>query len=269
MLNVQNTGIIMESLRIKRTIKHLLGGVRKAIEDFSMIQNGEHIAVGVSGGKDSLTLLYALNELKKYGIYDFKLSAITIDLGFPGPPLPTSALNEFCLDNGIDFYLEKTSIASIVFLAREEKNPCSLCSNMRRGALANKCKEIGATSLALGHHKEDLVDTFLMSLFYENRLNTYQPVTYMDRSEITVIRPFIYVEEADICYIREYLQLPLIESPCPINKKTKREEVKLLLTDISKTLPKARNSIFSAIMNPESAFLFHSKYKSSENNEHE
>ncbi|MFA7663338.1 MAG: ATP-binding protein [Clostridia bacterium] len=256
----------MESSKLKRTLKHILGGVRKAIEDFSMLKTGDHIAVGVSGGKDSLTLLNALNELKKYGIYDFNLSAITVDMGFSGTsPDYYSSIEKFCTDNRINFFLETTSIASIVFSSREEKNPCSLCSNMRRGALANKCREIGANILALGHHKEDLVDTFLMSLFYENRLNTYQPVTYMDRSEITVIRPLLYVEEADILFVSNYLQLPLVESACPINKKTKREEIKLLLKEISHTLPNARDSIFSAIMHPDRASIFREDKSDKEN----
>ncbi len=242
----------MSESNMKKLEKRLVGATRKAIEDFKMITNGDHVAVGISGGKDSIALLFALNELRKYNIVNFKLSAITINLGFESTtPSIYKKISDYCDLQGINYYVVDTKIYDIVFKSRNESNPCSLCSNMRRGALNIKCQEIGANKLALGHHKRDLVDTFLLSMFYENRFYTFKPVTFLDRSGITVIRPLLYVEEGMIVNITKDYNLPFEKSPCPLDKASKREEVRIILNQISKTIPSAEDSIFSAIMHPE------------------
>lgn len=247
----------MNDLKSKNLLKKLLGATSKAIVEFKMLAPKDHVAVGISGGKDSLTLLYFLTELKRFKVFDFNLSAIYVNLGFEkNNDDCLSTIESYCKTLQVPYYVVNTSISDIVFEQRKESNPCSLCANMRRGALSRKCNEIGANKLALGHHKQDFVDTFFLSLIGENRLYSLRPVTYLDRTHITVIRPLVYVDECDIINITKQTNLPITKNPCPIDKTTKREEVRTLLDEFSLKIPSLRNSIFSAIMHPERSNLF-------------
>lgn len=240
-----------QSLKNK-TLYKIAGSMRRAVQDFDMIKNDEHVAVAVSGGKDSIALLVGLSNLQKYSPIKFHLSAITVDIGFPSNDLTRFArIENFCADLSIPFHLVKTNIYDVVFNIRQESNPCSLCANMRRGALNAECVKIGATKLALGHHKDDFVDTFMMSLFQENRLYTFQPVSYMDRMQITLIRPMIYVGESLIKTLIEDLKLPTITNPCALDKTSMRQKTRDALATISNDFPDMRDSIFSAITHPD------------------
>ncbi|MEG2014242.1 MAG: tRNA 2-thiocytidine biosynthesis TtcA family protein, partial [Clostridia bacterium] len=193
-----------------------------------MIEDGDKIAVGVSGGKDSLTLLALLKAYQRFSPHKFDLIGVTIDIGLKeNAYLPVS---EYCEQLEIPYIVEKTEIGKIVFDERKEKNPCSLCSKMRRGALNNKLNELGYNKLALGHHRDDVVETFLLSLIHEGRLSTFAPISYMSRSKITLIRPMIYIEERDIIPFAS--TLPVVVNTCPANKHTEREAMKDLLKDL-------------------------------------
>ncbi len=241
-------------------INKLASKVRKALVDYDMIKNGDKVAVGLSGGKDSVTLLAVLNELKKYLPQKFDLVAITVDLAFKDNPTDYSPLEIYCRDNGIPFYLVKTQIGEIVFDVRKESNPCSLCSRMRKGALYGKAAELGVTKVALGHHSDDLIDTFLLSMFYEGRLSTFPPKSKLEKTGITVIRPMLYVKECDVSSFAKS-GIPIVKSKCPANKNTKREEVKILLDGIKKSVPNVKSMIFTAITHPDRYNLF-DKFKS-------
>ena len=238
-------------------MRKLVGCVRKALTDYNMLEAGDHVAVGLSGGKDSLALLTALAIFKRFSPIPFELSAITISLGLKETdPKEVQALIDYCKELGVTYYIEETQIAQILFEERKEKNPCSLCSKMRRGALNTKCKEIGANKLALGHNSEDLLETFLLSFIYEGRLSTFQPVSHMERSDITLIRPFIYAREGDIKGVCARLNLPILHNPCPMNHVTQREYMKNLTMSICKDIPFAKDRMFSAITSPERYNLF-------------
>lgn len=236
-------------------INKLTSKTRKAAEDFNMISAGDKIAVGLSGGKDSVTLLKILSELKRYYPEKFELIAITVDLAFKNSPTDYTPLKELCKSLGVPFYLVKTEIGEIVFDVRKEPNPCSLCSKMRKGALYNKAAELGADKVALGHHADDLTDTFLLSMFYEGRLSTFPPKLKLEKTGITVIRPMIYLRE---CEISSYAKanLPIVKSECPANKHTKREEVKTIVKDLNKQIPGVRRMIFTALTHPKRYNLF-------------
>lgn len=223
----------------------LLTYTRKAIEDYHMIEQGDKIAIGISGGKDSLTLLYALSKLKEFYPISFDLVALTIDLGFTD--YDTSLLSQYADSLHVPYYIEKTQIADIVFTYRQEENPCSLCSRMRKGTFNERAKALGCNKIAYAHHKDDVLDSFLMSMLYEGRIHTFSPVTHLERSELTLIRPLIYAYEGEIKSFATEQQLPVCKNPCPADGITKRQESKNLLLELKKTVPQVKERIFSAI----------------------
>jgi tRNA(Ile)-lysidine synthetase-like protein len=238
-------------------MQQLLGLLRKAIADYKMIESGDHVVVGLSGGKDSLTLLSCLAAYQKFSPEKFKLTAVTVDLGFKDVcPHQVEAMKAYCSNLGVEYIIEKTDIAEVIFDIRKEKNPCSLCSKMRRGVINTACKKIGANKLALGHHSEDLLETFLLSFMYEGRLNTFQPTSFMDRSGITLIRPFIYVSENDIAAFAKRNNLPIVFNPCPKNHFSQREYMKELVKSLQKDIPFAKERMFQAIIHSERYNLF-------------
>ncbi|MBQ9737064.1 MAG: tRNA 2-thiocytidine(32) synthetase TtcA [Clostridia bacterium] len=205
-------------------MQRILSTMRRAIQDYNMISAGDKIAVGVSGGKDSLTLLAALQAFKRFSEVPFDVMGITVDMGFDG--VDYTPIKDFCAELGVSYIAKKTDIAEILFDIRKEKNPCSLCSRMRRGALNDLAKENGCNKVALGHNNEDVIETFFLSLFYEGRLNSFSPVTYLSRRELSVIRPLIYAAEADIRGYARRAKLPIVKNPCPMDGVSKRQDMK-------------------------------------------
>lgn len=228
-------------------IQKLLSLMRRAINDFDMIHSGDKIAVGVSGGKDSLALLQLLCAYQKFSEHAFELCAVTVDMGFADSDF--SPVERFCEELGVNYRREKTDIAEIIFDVRKEKNPCSLCAKMRRGALNSVINEMGYNKLALGHHKNDVVDTFMLSLMFEGRLSTFQPVSYMSRSDVTLIRPLVYISEREIAGLAK--TLPVCKNPCPADKRSQREEMKKLLKDVAVKYPDVSDRIANAVMHPD------------------
>ena len=235
-------------------LQQLLSPARKAIEDYEMISDGDKIAVGLSGGKDSVTLLYILAGLKRFYPKKFELVAITIDLGLDYDPKEVESLKNLCAELNVEYHIVPTDIYQILFVERKEKSPCSLCSKMRRGALNTKAIELGCNKLALGHHADDLIETLFLSLFYEGRLSTFEPITYLSRANMTVIRPMIYIEEKNIRAFSK--DKPVLFNPCPADKHTQREYVKNLINQIKKDIPIAKDRMLSAITHPERNHLF-------------
>lgn len=229
-----------------KEIKRILSFTRRAVDDYGMISDGDKIAVGISGGKDSLTLLYALSELRRFYPAKFELAAITVDMGFDAP-VDWEPVRALCGELGIEYTVVPTKIAHVVFNVRHEKNPCGLCAKMRRGSLHDECKRQGCNKLALGHHFDDVVDTFMLNLFYEGRLGSFSPVTYLSRKDLTMIRPLIYAQEKDVRYFVRRHPLPVIESPCPADKKTERESMKRLLATLERDNKGLRHRIFGAM----------------------
>ena len=205
-------------------MKHILSRMRRAVTDYNMIESGDKIAVGVSGGKDSLTLLASLADFRKFSDKKFDLTAITIDMGFEG--MDFSPVENFCNEIEVPFIRKKTDIGAILFDIRKESSPCSLCARMRRGAVNDLAKEAGCNKVALGHHNEDVIETFFLSLFYEGRLSCFAPVTYLSRTEITVIRPLIYVPEGLIKGYAKRSELPVVHNVCPMDGFSKRQDMK-------------------------------------------
>lgn len=230
-------------------MQKLLSLTRKAIADYDMIQDGDKIAVGLSGGKDSMALLAILAAYKKFAPQKFDLVAINIDLGLNVNKDEVKATREYCNSVGVEFVVENTQIYDII-LERGEKSPCSLCSKMRRGALNSKAKEYGCNKLALGHHADDVLETFMLSLIYEGRISTFMPISHMDRSNITLIRPFIYVEEKYLSGLARRYNLPIIHNPCPQDKNTKREDVKKLIESLDEKYA-CKQLMMSALFHPE------------------
>lgn len=224
----------------------LLTYTRKAIDDYHMIEYGDKIAVGISGGKDSLTLLYALSKLRNFYPLTFDLAAITVDLGFSN--YDTTLLRQFANNLDVEYYVEKTDIATIVFDYKKETNPCSLCSWLRKGAFNARAIELNCNKIAYAHHKDDVLDSFMMSLLYEGRLHTFSPVTELERMGLKLIRPLIYAYEGEIASFADQQNLPIIKNPCPADGITKRQEVKELLYEIKKTVPEVKERIFSSII---------------------
>ena len=209
-----------------------------------MIQAGDRVGVGVSGGKDSLALLVFLAELKKYFPEPFYLEAITIDMGLG---MDYSGIEALCRELEVPFTLVKTQIAPIIFDHRKEKNPCSMCAKMRRGALNQTLLERNLNKLALGHHYDDAVETFMMSLIYEGRISCFQPVTDLDRTGIVQIRPMLYIHERTIDSFVTRQNLPVLHNRCPVDKQTKREEIKKLVYDLSASYPDFKERLFGAM----------------------
>lgn len=233
-------------------MQKLLSLARKAISDYKMIEDGDKIAVGLSGGKDSITLLAVLAAYKKFAPEKFDLIAINIDMGFEDiDKNQVQATKDFCESVGVPLIIEKTDIAAIIFNERKEKSPCSLCSKMRRGALNNVAIDNGCNKLALGHHADDVIETMMLSLLYEGRFSTFMPISYMDKSKITLIRPLVYIEEKQINWTAKRLGLPVIFNPCPRDKHTKREDVKQLIRNLDEQFVDSKKHIMSAIFNPE------------------
>ena len=225
-------------------MQHLMGLIRRCADDYDMIEAGDRIAVGVSGGKDSLALLVLMAGLQKYYPNPFELEAVTIDMGLGMDFSPVAA---FCESLGVPYTLVKTEIGPIVFEHRREKNPCSMCSKMRRGALHDTLKEKGFNKIALGHHYDDAVETFLLSLFYEGRISCFEPVTYLSRADLTQIRPMLYVGEKAVENFSRRMELPVVENTCPADNNTKRQEVKELLASLQKQYPDLKTKIFGAM----------------------
>ena len=223
------------------------GLVRRCVEDYDMIAPGDTVAVGVSGGKDSLVLLMALNELRRYYPKPFTLEAITVELGFDG--MDFASVAELCDTLVVPYTRLKTDIKEVVFDVRKEDNPCSLCAKMRRGALCTALSERGITKLALGHHFDDAVDTFMLNLIHEGRLGTFSPVTYLSRKDITVIRPLLYAKEKDIQYFINHSEVHLIRSKCPEDKHTEREEIKKLISELDRRYDGFSHRVMNAIEN--------------------
>ena len=223
-------------------MQKLMGLMRRCIEDYKMISPGDKIAVGVSGGKDSLVLLKLLAGLRQY--MDFQVEAITIDMGLG---MDYSGIEEMCRELDVTYTIVKTEIAPIIFDYRKEKNPCSMCSKMRRGALNQALLDRGLNKLALGHHYDDAVETFVMNLLFEGRIGCFQPVTDLDRTGIIQIRPMLYIHEKTVDSFAKRYELPVVENRCPVDKQTKREEVKKLVYDLSAQYPDLKERIFGAM----------------------
>jgi tRNA(Ile)-lysidine synthase TilS/MesJ len=228
-------------------LQQLLSHTRKAVDEYQMIQEGDHIAVGISGGKDSLTLLYALKGLQRFYPNHFKLSAITVDLGYSDCDF--APIEELCNELQVPYRIVKTDIAKILFEERKESNPCSLCAKMRKGALNQAAKEMGCNKVAYAHHKDDMIETMILSLFFEGRFYSFSPKTYLERTDLTVIRPIMFVDEADVIGFRNKYNLPVVISKCPIDGYTKRQYAKELLADLNRQNPGIKQRMFTAILN--------------------
>lgn len=226
-------------------MKHIVSRVRKAVEDYDMIKDGDRVGVGISGGKDSLALLGALANLSRYYPKKFTVLGLTLDMGYRSD---YSHIQRYCDKLGVEYIVKETNIAEVVFDVRNEENPCSLCSKLRRGALNDLAIEQGCQRVALGHHNDDVLETFLLSLLYEGRINCFSPVTYLDRTNLYSIRPLIYVRECDIKSAAARLELPVLKSKCPADGKTKREEVKNIVAMLDKSVnPGLKKRLFTAI----------------------
>ena len=237
-------------------LERLVSSMRRAVTDYKMIADGDKVAVGLSGGKDSVCLLAMLASLKRYSPEKFDLVAITVDLSFTGQKTDYTPLQELCDSLEVPLHIVTTQIGEIVFDVRKEENPCALCSKMRKGALYNKTVELGFNKIALGHHRDDMLDTLMMSMFYEGRLSTFAPKSFLDRTGLTLIRPMMYVKECDVVSCVKSNNLPVVKSCCPANKMTKREEIKDIISDINKKIPGVRDMMFTALTHPERYNLF-------------
>ncbi len=226
--------------------KRILGNTRRALTDYGMIRAGDRIAVGISAGKDSLTLLCALAELRRFYPVPFSLCAITVDMGFPGGT-DFSPIRALCEEMDVSYHVIPTQIYSVIFEERKEKSPCSLCSKMRRGALHQAARDLGCDAVALGHHQDDVAETFLLNLFFEGRIGCFSPVTELSRTGIRVIRPFLYVPEKDVCSFSKKRKLPVIKSACPADGNTERARIKALIDELEREHRGLRHRITGAI----------------------
>lgn len=236
-------------------MKELLGCIRKADKDFGLIESGDRVLVGVSGGKDSLVLLYALALYRKFSPNKYELTAGTLHLG--REPFDLTGVQRLCDELEVPYVIKHTQISQVIFDERKEENPCALCAKMRRGALTDLSRELNCNKLALGHHRDDALETLFMSMLYEGRIHTFHPKTFLSRSGITQIRPMVYVSEKHIIHMAKTLDLPVVTSPCPANGFTKRETIKELLDDICKQFPNARELLLSALRNEEQYGLWY------------
>ena len=226
-------------------MKRITSYVRKAVEDYDMIEDGDRVAVGISGGKDSLVLLGALATLSRYYPKKFEVVGLTLDMGYN---LDYSKIEEYCKSFGVPYYVKNTNIKEVIFDYRKEENPCALCAKMRRGALNDFAIEKGCERVALGHHNDDVLETFMLSLLYEGRINCFSPVTYLDRTNIYSIRPLIYVRERDIKGVVKRVNIPVVENPCPADGVTKRQEIKDIIKILDESVnPGVKKRLFTAI----------------------
>ncbi len=225
-------------------LQQLLSYTRRAVDDYKMIEPNDCIAIGISGGKDSLTLLYALAELRRFYPVPYTVKAISVNLGYE---IDYTEIQNLCDTLQVEFTVIPTQIKDIVFDIRKESNPCSLCAKLRKGAFNEEAKKLGCNKLAYAHHKDDVIETMMMSLIYEGRFHTFSPVTYLDRMDITLIRPLIYVNECDIVGFQHKYNLPVFKNPCPADGVTKREDSKNLIKEIDKNAPGVRERLFNAI----------------------
>ena len=234
-------------------LKRLLSYTRRAADDYHMIEDGDRIAVGVSAGKDSLSLLYALAELRRFYPKKFEVIAVTVDMRFGdleegGVPTDYTPIKELCDRLNVPYHIEPSNIAKIIFDVRKESNPCSLCAKLRRGMVNDTAKKLGCNKVALGHHFDDAVETFMLNLFYEGRLGCFSPVTYLDRKDITVIRPFVLTKESEIIGFCSHNAVPVVKSLCPEDKVTDREFYKGLLNDLESRREGLRHRMFTALI---------------------
>lgn len=240
--------ISLEKIEVNiMNLQKVMSYVRRAIDDYHMIEDGDKIAVGISGGKDSLVMLYALHGLKRFYPKKFEIHAVTVDLGFNN--LNLDKIIELCKSLEVEYTIVKTDIAKIIFEDRKESNPCSLCAKMRKGALNDAIKACGCNKVAYAHHKDDVVETMLMSLIFEGRFHTFSPITYLDRMDIHVIRPLMYMNESDVIGFVNKYDVPVVKSPCPADGNTKREYIKQLLRQLNLENPGVKERMFTAIQN--------------------
>lgn len=228
-------------------MKRLIGRVRAAVEKYDMIEAGDKIAVGVSGGKDSLFLLCALSELSKYYPKGFSITAITADPCFGGRETDFSTVERLCAKLSVPYIIRKTNIGKVIFEDRQEENPCSLCARMRRGILHNICVEEGLNKIALGHHYDDAVQTFMMNLLYGGRLGCFSPKSYLSRKNLTMIRPLVFCQERDIANAAARMELPVVKSGCPADGVTARKDAQLLIENLEKDFPDIKAKIMGAM----------------------
>ena len=228
-------------------IQKLYSYTRRAVDDYHMIMPGDKIAIGISGGKDSLTLLYALAGLQRFYPHPFELIAVTVDLGYDNFDL--SPIRELCATLQIPYHVIQTQIKDIVFSKHAESSPCSLCAKLRKGALNDAVKELGCNKVAYAHHRDDIIETMFLSLVFEGRFHSFSPITYLDRTGLTVIRPMMYVPEVDVIGFMHKMNLPVVKNPCPVDGQTKRQYAKDMIQQINQSNPGAKDRIFTAIQN--------------------
>lgn len=231
-------------MRKMKELQRLLSKIRRASEHYSMIRDGEMIAVGVSGGKDSLALLLALTKMREFYPVKYEVTALSVDLGFDGSDGLFDGVAEYCRTLGVEYRIEKTQISRIVFGEKKEKTPCSLCAMMRRGALVNAARDMGATAIALGHHLDDAAETFMLSLSNEGRIGCFMPVTVYEDTGINVIRPMIYAREYEVASVARAENLPVVKSPCSEDGETEREKMKEYL----RTLDREHRGVYTRII---------------------
>ena len=231
----------------QRAMQRLCGLMRKAVQDYEMLAPGDRVMVGVSGGKDSVALTVGLAMLRQYIGFDYEVVAVTLDPQFDHQPMDYTALEALFARYGIPYHIRRTEIGPVVFEYRQEKNPCSLCAKLRRGALHTAAQELGCNKVALGHHLDDAVETFYMNLWREGRIGCFQPVTYLDRTDITQIRPLLYCQESDIRRMAAKLALPVVKNTCPMDGHSRRQEVKELLAELEQRYPDLRKKLFGAV----------------------
>lgn len=226
-------------------MQQIMSRLRKAIDEYNMIESNEKVAVALSGGKDSALMLKAMAELSKFHPKSFTVCAVFVDLGLGN--IDIDGIRRLCEDAGTELNIKHTEIGKIIFDYRREQNPCALCAKMRRGVIHDGALELGARKIALGHHMDDAVETFMMNLLYESRIGCFQPVTYLSRKDVTVIRPMIYLNEREIKGAVNRLNIPVMKSPCPVDGATKREDTKRLLHELGHEHPGIKQSIFGAL----------------------
>ncbi len=231
----------------RKIMQKVLSVLRKACEKYNLIEEGDKICVGLSGGKDSLTLLSALKAYQRFCPKKFELVAVSVDL--TNGKTDYSKLSDFCEKLEVEFYIEQSNVFEVVFEIKKEKNPCSLCANMRRGLLNSKAKSLGCNKVALGHHKDDFIETFVMSLFFEGRLSSFKPKSYLSRIDLHSIRPLIFCEEKDIERVSK--DYPIVKNICPADKHTERENAKNFLTNLEQKYPGAKDKLFNALIHTE------------------